>query len=95
MQENLYSVLDTKTGVFCRPFTAINDQFALRDFAHAANDLSTNVGRYPTDFSLFRVGMFDFSTGFVVPESSPVCLGVAATLVKPRTVDDTPIFPEA
>lgn len=86
MIENLYSVFDSKTGVFCRPFIHLNDQSALRDFAHAASDPEVNIGKYPEDFSLFRVATFCFRTGAIVPEPTPVSLGVAISLIKPVEV---------
>lgn len=82
MIENLYSVFDSKTGVFCRPFIHQNDASALRDFAHAARDPDVNIGKYPEDFSLFRVASFSFRTGEVVAEPTPVSLGVAISLIK-------------
>lgn len=87
MIENLYSIQDTKTGVFCRPFTAINDEYALRDFGHAAADPSTNIGRYPTDFVLFRIGFFNFQTGAITQELAPISVAVASSLVRDISID--------
>jgi len=81
MKLNVYSVLDTKTGIFCRPFFMPNDAAALRDLQFAAADLSTDVGRYPSDFNLFRIGSFQDVTGLITPEPAPVSLGLASTLL--------------
>ncbi|AXH76890.1 MAG: nonstructural protein [Microviridae sp.] len=77
----LFSVFDSKASTFCIPFVSQNDSTALRDFAHAASDRNLEIGKYPTDFSLFRIGSFDKTTGVVVPEATPVSLGVAASLI--------------
>lgn len=77
----LYSVFDSKTGVFCNPFCAVNDNSALRDFAYAARDPDTNIGKYPTDFSLFRLGNVSLVTGVLTPDPSPISLAVASSLL--------------
>jgi len=65
MRMNLYSVLDVQVKAFCPPFVAPNDGVAKRDFAYAANDPTTNVGKYPSDFKLFCIGSFDDEIGEV------------------------------
>lgn len=65
MRMNLYSVLDVQVKSFCPPFSAVNDAVAKRDFAYAANDLTTNVGRYPSDYKLYCIGSFDDEIGEV------------------------------
>lgn len=78
---NLYSVFDSKSRIFCNPFVSHNDQTALRDFARAAIDPSLEIGKYPSDFSLHLIGSFDRQTGFLTPESTPINLGLAASLI--------------
>jgi len=82
MIKNLYSVYDTKSNSFCNPFVSQNDATALRDFTHVANDNSTEIGRYPADFALFRVASFDFESAVVKSEPTPVNLALASTLVR-------------
>jgi len=62
---------DNKTQVFCAPFVAITQAAALRDFAYAANDKSTSVGKYPTDYTLYLIGEFDDETGKLTAPATP------------------------
>lgn len=82
MQSSVYSVYDSKAGVFCTPFTSENDSTALRAFRYAANDKEMDIGKYPSDFTLFVIGTFDNSTG-QVSSIEPVSLALALTLVQP------------
>jgi len=81
MQTNIYSVFDSKAQTFCRPFFSNNDQTAMRDFASAANDHNLDIGRHPTDFTLFRLGSFQDVTGLITIEATPVSLGLASSFV--------------
>lgn len=81
MKKNVYSVMDSKSQAFCNPFTAHNDACAIRDFAFAAQDPATDICKYPTDFTLFRVGEFNFQTGVLIPEPTPYSLGLASSII--------------
>lgn len=66
----IYSIKDLKgdfTAVFCLP----NDEYAVRSLPMMAksNEL---YARYPEDFALYRVGTFDFESGIIAAESTPV-----------------------
>ncbi|AXH73764.1 MAG: nonstructural protein [Microviridae sp.] len=85
MQSSLYAVHDAKAVAFCTPFVSDNDSTALRAFRFAANDLSTDIGRYPSDFTLYVIGTFDNQSGQVF-SIEPAALALAATLVNPTEV---------
>lgn len=80
MKKIVCSIYDHKAKVFCVPFFSVNNETAQRDFGYAANDPKTEIGRYPTDFTLFRLGTYDDETaGFdLEPHSN---LGIAANFV--------------
>lgn len=67
MKLNIYSVHDRKAAVFARPFIAPNDGMALRSFAAAKLDPSTELAKFPEDFSLYLLGSFDDETGELSP----------------------------
>lgn len=67
MNKNIYSIYDSKTGVFNTPFFAMNNATAIRTFSDAANDTQTNINRHPEDFSLFHIGTYDEESGEVSP----------------------------
>lgn len=67
MNKNIYSIYDTKMGVYNTPFFAMNNATAIRTFNDAANDGQTNINKHPEDFALFHLGTYDAETGEVQP----------------------------
>lgn len=59
----MFSIRDTKAGVFHRPFYKNNQAEAERDFATGANDKKSTMFLYPEDFDLYLVGSYDENTG--------------------------------
>lgn len=64
---NAYSLLDVKAGAFHPPFFMHHDSQAIRAVTEVGRDLSTTVGRYPSDFALCQVGQFDDAAGAFLP----------------------------
>lgn len=58
-----YSLLDTKTGHFSQPFFFNHRGHAIRAGIELGNDQSTMVGRYPADYTLCEIGVFDDQVG--------------------------------
>ena len=54
----------------------------MRAFIYAANDLTTDVGRYPSDFSLYHLGTYDDETAKFDLMPEPFHLALASTLVE-------------
>jgi len=63
MQTNAYSIRDVKADVFHAPFFLPTDGAATRAFSDVANDINTQIGRHPADFTLYHIGSFDDATG--------------------------------
>lgn len=59
----VYSLVDRLTGVHSHPFYMAHDQHAVRAAIELAKDRSTQVGKYPHDFELVRLGEFDDVVG--------------------------------
>lgn len=76
MQKQMFSVYDSKAKTYCTPFFSHNVSTALRDFAFAANDQTTDLHRFSLDYSLMHIGVFDEDTGLVSP-FTPINLGSA------------------
>lgn len=68
MKLNAYTVFDTATGAYMRPFFMSADGQALRSFSDIANDPDHEVGSHPEDYSLCRIGIFDDQKGQFTPE---------------------------
>lgn len=75
---NAYAIFDSKSKAFSRPFFAINDDVARRQFTIVANDPATEIGRHPADFSLHNLGTFDDALGTFDNEGPASNLGLAA-----------------
>ena len=65
MNLNVYSIKDSKAGTYSNPFYSINDSTAIRSFEQAASDPTTTISQFPTDYSLYRIGTFDDSSGSI------------------------------
>lgn len=74
-----YSLYDTKTGIYSPPFWEIADGAAVR-VCIATAEHNNNIGKYPEDFVLYRVGEFDDAVG-MLNSVAPVNLGSVASLV--------------
>jgi len=86
MNFNVYSIFDSKSKIFSQPFVALNDDVAKRNFSVLANDVQTQVGRHPSDFSLHRLATFDDNLGTFDDEIGIENLGLA-TLYKTEAVN--------
>ena len=63
----LFSLCDTKSNIFHKPFLDESVASAIRGFQILVNDpKSTLVNQFPDDYSLFCVGSFDKETGILV-----------------------------
>ncbi|WNK13651.1 MAG: nonstructural protein [Microvirus sp.] len=80
MQKSIYTILDSKAGIFCNPFISINDQTALRDFLRACTDPSVDFSYFPADYTLFHIGFFDEVLGTLMPNAALINLGTGATI---------------
>lgn len=65
MKMKMYSLLDEKAKVFSRPFYANTDGEALRSFSSVIEDKNSMPGKFPIDFTLWKVGEFDDNTGHI------------------------------
>lgn len=82
MIKNLYAVFDKKAEVFCQPYVSQNDSTAIRDFEHAATDDHMDIGRYPADFDLYFLGVFDDQLGTISTEGMRHFLANASQFIK-------------
>lgn len=73
MDLHVYSIFDTATGAYMRPFFAQADGAALREFTDIATNAEHFIGQHPEDYSLMKLGMFDDNNGKLYPET-PICL---------------------
>ncbi len=83
MKLNIYSIYDTATGLYSRPFFTQSDGEAIRSFSDISSDADHPIGKHPEDYTLFRLGIFDDTSGTMTDEvNSSLCTAlerIAAT----------------
>lgn len=73
----LFTVYDSKTESYGKPFCMLTKGEALRGFADVANDPQTQISKYPADFTLFELGDWnDANAEFSIHEAK-INLGTA------------------
>lgn len=70
MKYGIYCIRDAKTG-FLTPTVDINDQSAMRNFAHATMQHNTLFFSHAQDYSLYRIGVFDSESGIIQSLAQP------------------------
>lgn len=79
MKMNFYSVYDSATNAYMRPFCFQTDGQALRSFGDEAVRADSEISKHPEDYSLFRIGSFDDAEGELIG-CAPHCLARAHEL---------------
>lgn len=68
MHRKQYSILDLVTGTYSQPFSAVNQQDAIRMVASTVMDKTSNLRVHHADYQLFKVGDFDDQSGTFIPD---------------------------
>lgn len=85
MKMNVYSIFDTATKAYMRPFFMQADGQAMRAFSDLVADRDHDVGRHPEDYSLMRIGVWDDQTAKYAAEE-PDSLLTGLQVLAERTV---------
>ena len=85
----LFVVLDSKANLYLDPFAAPTVDYAIRGFAHLANQPGHDFNTFPEDFVLFHIGEYNPETGEVTA-MPPRSLGVAQSFVNSSALGDSP-----
>lgn len=82
MNQVLVSVFDEVAQVFAKPVFVHNEAVALRSLRDEVNSggSTSELANHPSDFSLYRVGVFDDNTGVIIAEDKPVLVCRADSL---------------
>lgn len=62
----VYSIRDVKSG-FLQPTVELNDQVAMRNFAHACTHSDSLFFTHAADYALYKIGVFNSDTGIITP----------------------------
>lgn len=71
MEMKIYSIRDAKAQSFGNPWYKNTHGEAERDFRTAVNDEKSFLNKYPEDYDLYYLGVFDTDTGKVESLATP------------------------
>jgi len=89
MKMNVYSILDSKSGVYAKPFFMLNTSMAVRAFGDLCNDKQTTLSAHPEDYTLYHIGEYDdgvASLKSIVPQP----IANAASLIRYNNQPELP-----
>jgi hypothetical protein len=82
MKSPIYVVRDIKADYGLQPFCAPNDAVAMRMLSGSIQNKETDLGRYPEDFELHRIGMYDNEKCLITQTEDTQVICNAGNLVK-------------
>lgn len=72
MRMLMFSIYDSKTGLYQVPFVAHNKAHAMRTVTDFLHSDKSPISRFPTDYELYEIAQFDDCTGIITSLSAPV-----------------------
>lgn len=94
MKHFAYTIYDVKAKGFNLPIFAKTDDQALRSFKDICCDPEHPVCKHAEDYSLFRIGTFNDTSGYLESEA-PECIATALELkvMDQKRTDNLDMFP--
>jgi len=80
----MFTVYDVKVGAYMTPFFMKSKGEAIRAFTETSRDTTTQIGKYPSDFTLFELGSYNDEDASLSLYSSPQSLGVAIEFIEAK-----------
>jgi len=93
MNQNIFTIFDSKAKAYLTPFFLHADGMAIRVFTDCVNDKNHQFGKHPEDYILFNIGSWsDDKAKFKT--SIPIALATGIELVNPLlgTEDQQELF---
>lgn len=81
-----YTLHDVKALTYSPPFFQATDGQATRAVQDLVTDMSTTVGRHPSDFKLYCIGTYDDATG-ALQGLAPMVHVIDAVALVPKQPD--------
>lgn len=78
MNQMVFSIYDSKAEAYTNPFVAKTRGLAVRMFQELVNQQGHQFNKFPADYTLFAIGLWDESVGVVTatePENMGTGLG--------------------
>lgn len=77
MKSKVYTVYDSKTEAYLKPFFMRTKGEAIRAFQDTVNDESSQFWKHPEDYTLFEIGEYDELSARMMPNEALIPLGTA------------------
>lgn len=71
MELKMYSVRDSKSEIFNQPWFQKTHGEAERSFTELVNDDKSMISKYPEDYDLYFLGIYNNDSGLVKPLDTP------------------------
>lgn len=81
VKQFLYAVHDIKAGNYYPPLVAANAMVAARDFQTRVREENSLLNKFPEDFDLVEVGVWDMETGIITPTQAPIVVVTATQML--------------
>lgn len=94
MKTGLFTVFDNAANRFLEPFPAETVEVAIRSFREIVNTDGHQFNKFPQDYTLFHVGVFDQELGTIDAFDTPRSLGLAITFLPTNPEGETPMIVE-
>jgi hypothetical protein len=75
MLDHIYAMYDKKIGTYLPPFTAANNEVAIRVVGAVVRENQLMV-HHPEDFECFKIGVFDTTNGSIDPHEPKHVLSI-------------------
>lgn len=82
MQKKIFTVYDSKSETYTPPMLHNQAGEATRAFEGEVNNPQSMLNKYPADFTLFEIGVFDLTTGELFSYEAKKNLGTGNEFVK-------------
>lgn len=80
MIQKIYSVFDSKTGIYSHPILRVSRGAAIRDFSDEVANPQSPYAKHPEDFTFYELGEYDDNQGLTVNHEPKISLGSALEL---------------
>lgn len=82
MEHKVFTVFDDKANCFMPPFFQHTTDMAKRVFADAVRQNDHPFHLNPLDYTLYEIGVFDDSTGQIMPSKKIIMLSTATEVLE-------------
>jgi len=88
---NLYGIMDLTLGEYVQQLLLVKtDEGVKRELVTRVMGTDSMMARYPAQFNVMNLGMFDLETGLLVPERIPLLVVNLGALFIPEEVPNAP-----